>query len=84
MNDFFCKYKDIFGIPKEGIHKQRIFGLAFWDLFFTLIASILISFFFKIHIIYSFIGLFILGILFHLLFCVKTAFITKYLNFIKI
>lgn len=75
----FCKYKDIFGKPNEGIHKYRIFGFAFWDLFFTFLASLLISMYFKIHIVISFIVLFMIGVYLHLLFCVKTKFVELYL-----
>ena len=68
-----CKYKNIFGYPNEGIHSYRIFDLAIVDIFATLIAAFLISYFFKISFFYTCIILFILGILFHRLFCVRTT-----------
>jgi hypothetical protein len=68
-----CKYKNIFGKPNEGVHSYRIFNLAIVDIIATLIAAFLISYFFKISFFYTSIFLFILGILFHKLFCVKTT-----------
>jgi hypothetical protein len=68
-----CKYKNIFGKPNEGVHSYRIFNLAIVDIIATLIAAFLISYFFKISFFYTCIFLFILGILFHKLFCVKTT-----------
>jgi hypothetical protein len=77
-----CKYKDIFGAPNTSAHFYRLTfngitqdskGLAFIDLLFTLIGAIILSFYFKkIHWFTMFIILIILGVLFHLLFCVKT------------
>ena len=81
-----CKYKDIFGAPNTGLHAYRLTlngietnskGLAFVDLLFTLIGAIILSFYFKkIHWFKLFIMLVILGVVLHLLFCVKTP-ITK-------
>lgn len=81
-----CDYKDIFGAPNTGLHSYRLTlngieqngkGLAFIDILFTLIGAILLSFYFKkINWFKIFIFLFILGIIFHLLFCVKTPITT--------
>ncbi len=69
----FCEYRDIFGKPGEGFHKERLFGLAAYDLIGTIILIIVIS-------LLSGISLFIvagitaiLTILTHKLFCVETA-----------
>lgn len=83
VNMDLCKYKDIFGAPNTGLHAYRLTlngiessggkGLAFVDILFTLIGAVLLSFYFKkIHWFKIFIMLFILGIVLHLLFCVKT------------
>jgi len=72
----FCRYKDIFGKPKEGIHKYRIFGIAIFDLLATIILALCISYFFNISFLFTFIILFLLGIILHKLFCVNTT-ITK-------
>ncbi len=67
-----CKYKDILGIPGEGVHSYRLFGVAIIDVIFTIIGAFLITYFFKIKLIYTIPFLFILGIILHKLFCVKT------------
>jgi len=68
-----CKYKNIFGKPNEGIHSYRIFNLAIVDILATIFASFLISYFCKISFFYTCIFLFILGIILHRLFCVRTT-----------
>lgn len=73
MKNIFCKYKNIFGKPNEGVHKQRIFGLAFWDLFLTIIASIIVAYIMKKNVFIVFFAFMIIGIFFHVLFCVDTA-----------
>ena len=30
-----CKYKDLLGVPKKGIHKYRIFNIAIFDVLLT-------------------------------------------------
>jgi hypothetical protein len=36
-----CPYKYALGIPGEGIHKTRIFGLAFYDILLTILLSVI-------------------------------------------
>lgn len=68
-----CKYKDILGKPKKGIHSYRLFNIAVADVALTLIVSKLISVYTKISVYKTFIVLFLLGILLHRLFCVRTT-----------
>ena len=79
-----CKYKDIFGKPKTGVHKIRLFNIAFIDFIFTLLGALVISLFtsfsskpFVNFVIVAFF-LFLLGIILHRLFCVRTT-IDKFL-----
>ena len=77
-----CKYKNIFGEPKTGLHNYRIFNIAVFDVLATLLVSVIIH---QIIIVewlkmYSIIKLwmvivfmFVLGILLHQLFCVRTT-----------
>ena len=77
-----CNYKNIFGEPKTGLHNYRIFNIAVIDVLATLLVSVIIH---QIIIVewlkmYSIIKLwmvivfmFILGILLHQLFCVRTT-----------
>jgi len=68
-----CKYKDIFGIPGKGIHSIQIFGIAVVDVALTIIAVIILAWLFNWPIIYTLICLFILGIIAHRIFCVRTT-----------
>ena len=68
-----CKYKDALGKPKTGIHSYRIFNIAIADVIMTIIASLIISYFFKFNFWITLIVLFLLGILLHRIFCVKTT-----------
>ena len=68
-----CKYKSIFGNPNEGIHKYRFFNIAIIDVVFTFIGSYLVSRIFKYSFIKTLIIIFILGIILHKIFCVKTT-----------
>jgi hypothetical protein len=71
----FCQYKDIFGKPGEDAHSYRIPGLdvASVDVIMTFVVGFIIWFatnkqyFAQIMVI-----LFILGIISHRLFCVRT------------
>jgi hypothetical protein len=67
---------NIFGEPNEGIHSTRFLGMAFWDLFFTVVAAILISYSIGcLNVGIWFIILFIIGQIFHAATGVDTAFI---------
>ena len=48
-------------------------GVAIMDVIMTIIAAFLISYFFKISFFYTSISLFVLGIILHRLFCVRTT-----------
>ena len=68
-----CKYKDALGIPNQGLHSYRFLNLAIVDGIMTFLAAILLSYFFKISLLYTSIFLFSLGIILHRLFCVRTT-----------
>ena len=68
-----CKYKNALGIPGKGIHSYRFMGVAIADVIMTIIASIIISKIFNISFFYTCVFLFILGIILHRLFCVRTT-----------
>ncbi len=69
----FCQYKDLFGKPKTGVHKYRIFGLAAVDVILTVLAALLIAYVFNVSFWITLLVLFILGICLHHLFCVDTT-----------
>ena len=69
-----CKYKNILGAPKKGIHSIRIFNIAIIDVLLTIFISYLISLFKpKWNFSIILLSLFILGIILHRLFCIKTT-----------
>ncbi len=76
-----CKFSNLFGEPNTGAHSLRIFsydqfnGIAFVDLFLTVLVSYIVSYFSGINFFIIFICLFVLGIFLHLLFCVDTGFL---------
>jgi uncharacterized membrane protein YdbT with pleckstrin-like domain len=68
-----CKYKNALGIPKKGIHSYRFMGLAIADIIMTIIGALIISFLLKKSFLVVLLILFILGIILHRLFCVRTT-----------
>lgn len=73
MTFSLCRYKDMFGAPKTGLHSIRVFDIAIVDVIMTLVGAYLLSFIFKIKLIYTIVGLFTFGIICHRLFCVRTT-----------
>jgi fatty acid desaturase len=65
-----CKYKDILGVPNKGIH-FHVFNIAIIDVLMTIVGAYIISYFFNYWLVL--IILFLLGILLHRIFCVKTT-----------
>ena len=68
-----CKYKDFFGKPGEGAHSYRIFNIAYIDVIFTVIMAWVISKLFTVSFGYTLIIVFLLGIVMHRAFCVRTT-----------
>lgn len=75
-----CKYSDIFGKPKLGLHRYRVFDIAIFDVIGTLFLAYIM------HLYYSdisywiyLVGLFILSIILHRILCVKTT-VDKYIS----
>jgi len=68
-----CKYKDILGVPGKGIHSYRIFNISVVDVIMTIIGAYIFSLIFKTNFVYTLIALFILGIILHRIFCVRTT-----------
>jgi uncharacterized membrane protein len=68
-----CKYKDSLGVPNKGIHSYRLFNLAIVDVIGTILLACLISYLTKYKFIYVLLFVFILGIILHHIFCVRTT-----------
>ena len=71
----FCNYSDILGKVGEGLHSYRIFNIAVIDVIFTIIgAYFLQKSLLKEYKYYEvLLGLFLLGVIMHRLFCVRTT-----------
>ena len=70
---YFCKYKDLFGKPREGMRKYRLFDIALYDTIIVLIIGAFIAWVTKMNIWMIWLLLFISGIIGHRLFCVRTG-----------
>jgi hypothetical protein len=73
MSCIFAEYKDKLGKPNEGIHSTRLLGVAFWDVFGTVVGAGIISYSFNFNFWKVLIILFIIGIILHRIFCVNTT-----------
>ena len=77
-----CKYKNIFGEPNTGVHSVRIFNIAIFDVistiivgvvFYEIVIVILLKMNDRIKLWMVIVFFFILGIILHRAFCVKTT-----------
>ena len=69
----FAKYKDILGKPRVGIHSYRFFDMAILELVMIVIVAFITSYIFKTTFLISLLIWFLLGIILHRLFCVRTT-----------
>jgi len=67
-----CHYKDSLGVPDKGAH-THFMGFAWRDTVSTIIGGLIIALVFKFNVLYTIISLFIIKILAHRLFCVRTT-----------
>jgi hypothetical protein len=68
-----CKYRGVFGMPRDGVHSTRFIGMAAVDLVATLGIALGISMWTRANMLAVFAGLMALAIVIHRLFCVNTA-----------
>ena len=68
-----CSYRNSLGVPGKGIH-THIGGIAIADVIATFIGAWLISRFTGWKLLPTTIGFFVLGVVLHDVFCVKTTF----------
>jgi hypothetical protein len=67
-----CEYKDLLGVPGQGVH-THFMGVAWRDIVATIVGGLVFALVFKFNVLYTIIAAFIIGILFHRLFCVRTT-----------
>ena len=77
-----CKYKNALGEPNTGIHSVRIFNIAIFDVLATILVGVLLHQYIivewlemssSIKLWMVLLVLFVLGILLHRLYCVRTT-----------
>lgn len=73
INEKLCKYRHYFGKEGNGVHSYRIFNIAIVDVLATILVAFFVSYFFRFPFLYCLAGFFLLGIIFHRLFCVRTT-----------
>jgi hypothetical protein len=64
---------NMIGVPGEGIHSYRIFNIAYVDVTMTIIGALLLAWVMKWNYLKTIVGMFILGIGLHRMFCVRTT-----------
>lgn len=70
-----CQYKDIFGIPRTGVHSIRVFDFAIVDIILTILFAYFVYQTLNLYNLrfITILGiLIVLGIFLHWLFCVNT------------
>ena len=69
-----CPYKDLLGKVGEGAHSYRVANIAIVDVLLTIAAAFILHFLFPMYSVLSIaVVLFLLGIILHRLFCVRTT-----------
>jgi hypothetical protein len=68
-----CQYKDLFGAAGEGVHSYRLFGFAIVDVVLTILGAAWIAWVTRWPLLPTLFGLFVLGIVVHRIFCVRST-----------
>ena len=72
MSGSLCSYKNALGEVGKGVHSYRFLGVAIADVAMTVVAAGLIAWGTKYPFWMVLVALFLLGIVLHRLFCVRT------------
>ena len=74
MSSFnLCKYRNALGVPGKGAHSIRLGGVAVVDVIMTLVGAYIISYYARTSFAWTAAGFFLLGIILHRIFCVRTT-----------
>lgn len=68
-----CQYKNALGKVGEGVHSIRFIGVAIVDVLLTVLGSYVLSLIFHWNFWITLIVVFIIGIILHRVFCVRTT-----------
>ena len=72
-----CKYKNMFGEPRTGLRKYRIFDIAILDTVVTVLIVYILCWIFNWSFWPALAIILVLGVFVHKIFCVKTGFNSK-------
>ena len=61
------------GTVNTGIHSNRIFNIAYVDVIMTIVGSLLLAWTMNWNYLRTIVGMFIVGIILHRVFCVRTT-----------
>lgn len=70
---FLCRYSDLLGKPREGVHSIRLFDIAIVDVALTLVGAYLLSYLTAVDYWVVLLFLTLSGIFLHWLFCINTT-----------
>jgi hypothetical protein len=74
MSSFnLCKYRNALGVPGKGAHSIRLGGVAIVDVLLTIVGAYIIAYFAHTSFVWTAAGFFLLGIILHRMFCVRTT-----------
>jgi hypothetical protein len=68
-----CKHRNVLGVPGKGAHSIRLGDVAIVDVIMTLVGAYIIAYFARTSFAWTAAGLFLLGIILHRMFCVRTT-----------
>ena len=71
-----CPYANLFGVPGQGVHATRILGIAFVDLFLTILLSLFTAYLTGTSILSNFLVWFVIGEFLHYAAGTQTAFLS--------
>jgi Kef-type K+ transport system membrane component KefB len=62
-----------FGVVNKGFHSHRIFNIAYVDVIMTIIVAVFLAWIMNWNYLKTIVGMFVLGIILHRMFCVRTT-----------
>ena len=72
----FKEYSDIFGLSGTGVHSYKVLNVIILDNLLTIMAAVFVTYYFEIPFPISIVGMYVSGIIFHMLFGVQTQTLT--------
>jgi ABC-type enterochelin transport system permease subunit len=68
-----CPYRNLLGVPGEGVHSYRVFNIAIADVLLLVAFAWLVQKVFGISYALSLLISFLIGVILHRVFCVRTT-----------